>query len=158
MFKSEYEKRMERVAAIKEQIANQSDVAHKAANAAADHMIALIEKHMAGGGDLQKLAGPLGLVKSANAKARAEMEALNKLKIERVDAQARANEEFESYATYISSMQSQTPSAGSRYFSVIKGGKVTPLETPAAEPAVDLNRALFETSLARRFPDGEQQQ
>ena len=152
--KSEYEKRMEVVASIKEQIAQQKVVVSKADAAAYDQMIITIDQCIEG--DLQKLAGP-NLLKSAHANARKETEALKKLQAECVQAQALANEEFPSYAAHLCSMQSHTPAAGGgRFFTVHKGGKQSSLEMPAAQPAVDLNRALFDSQMARKFQDREE--
>jgi hypothetical protein len=158
MPKTAYDEKMEIVAAIKDKIVYQAEIAHKAANVVADHLIEVIDQHL-GGGDLQKLAGPRGLLKSANANARAEMESLKKLQAECVQAQAVANEEFSSYAAHLVGMIAQAPASAdtTRYFSVIKGGKVTPLETPAAPNKIDLNRALFDSQMARRFQDLDEQ-
>jgi hypothetical protein len=144
LFKTEYDKRMEKVAGLKELISDQIELTHKAAISVADQMIELIEKHLAGGGDLHKLAGPHGLLKSANVNARAAREALRKLQAECVNEQARANEVFPEHVAWLTEMRVQVPPAGGgRFFSTTKGGSV--------QPAVDLNRAAFDAQLATRF-------
>jgi hypothetical protein len=67
-----------------------------------------------------------------------------------------ANEVYPEHFAHLSEMR-QTPSAGgTRFFTVHKGGKQSSLEMPAAPPPVDLNQALFESQIARKFQDSEE--
>jgi hypothetical protein len=158
MKKTEYEMRMESVAAIKDEIAQKSEEVHKAAKAVYGHMVTVIDQHLEGG-DLQKLAGGRGLLKSANANARAENEALTKLQAEYARELAHANEAFPDHFAQLHEVRGAQvpPAGGGRYFSVIKGGAATPLPpSPGTQPEADLNRSLFDSRLARRFQDREE--
>jgi hypothetical protein len=155
MYKTEYELRMENVAAIKEQIAEQSEVARKSSIAAYHMMVETIDTHLAAGSDLQKIAGSSGLLKRANASALAESEALKKLESEYARALGHANEVYPEHFAHLSEMRKAPSAGGTRFFTGHKGGKQSPLETPAAPPAVDLNRALFESQMARKLQDEE---
>jgi GMP synthase PP-ATPase subunit len=114
-FRHEYEIRMDRVAALKEQIATQLEAVHKASNAAYENVVGVIDSRIAGD-QLQKVAGHHGFLKAANANAQEQLRALRKLKAECIRAQDYANEELGSFGLYCSDMRSKIPPIGSPRF------------------------------------------
>jgi hypothetical protein len=151
MFKTEYDKRMDRVTELKEQLANQSDVANKAASAVHEQMVLLIESQLAGG-DLQKIAGHHGLLKSANANAREHMEVFKRLKAKVIEAQAHANDAFHDHAAAYMKSSIAPVGDGPTFRIVGKAGQSSPLAMPEPQPqSVDPKATLSDVQLGRRF-------